>query len=68
VYWKEVCLLIERQCLYIEKKSPLFSFLNSAPKEICFAVSPVVIQEMEVSTALQVFHTGTCENLNRNVT
>ncbi|EFX76657.1 hypothetical protein DAPPUDRAFT_322199 [Daphnia pulex] len=47
VYWKEVCLLIERQCLYIEKKSPLFSFLNSAPKEICFAVSPIVIQEVE---------------------
>ncbi|EFX77361.1 hypothetical protein DAPPUDRAFT_106229 [Daphnia pulex] len=47
MYWKEVCLLIERQCLYIEKKSPLFSFLNSAPKEICFVVSPVVIQEVE---------------------
>jgi CDP-glycerol glycerophosphotransferase (TagB/SpsB family) len=56
LYWKEVCQLKERQCLYIEKKSQLISLLNIAPKKVCVKVSQVVIQEVLVSAALQVFH------------
>jgi hypothetical protein len=48
-------MLIERQCLYIEQKATFFTLLNSGKKEICFALSPVLIQEVEESTALKVF-------------
>ncbi|EFX65933.1 hypothetical protein DAPPUDRAFT_332698 [Daphnia pulex] len=47
VFWKDVCMLIERQCLYIEQKATFFTLLNSGKKEICFVLSPVLIQEVE---------------------
>jgi hypothetical protein len=60
MYWKEVCELIERQTHYIEKNVQLISLLNAVPKEVCGAISQVIILEVQVklinSSALQVFH------------
>jgi hypothetical protein len=48
LYWKEVCDVFERQAHYIEKKSQLISLLNAAPKEVCDAISQVIILEVQV--------------------
>lgn len=55
VFWRDACVVIERQTVHIEQKAELFPLLSSGEKERCSALSNSLIQEFEVSTALKVF-------------